>query len=394
MKQRNGISILGYGCMRFTRSGNTLDFDKADREFMRAVELGVNYFDTAYIYPGNEDLVGRIIEKNGIRDKINLATKLPQYMINSRSAIDKYFAEELKRLRTDYVDYYLMHHMTDYAQWEKLKALGIEEWLAEKKASGQIRNVGFSFHGDTNTFKKILNAYDWDSCLVQYNYLDEHTQAGRTGVEAAAAKGLKVFIMEPLRGGKLVDLLPEKAKKEIAEEHHGRSPAEWAFRWLWNQPEITCVLSGMNSIDMIEENCRIAAEVEAGEFGMEEKEFIAKIRNYIIESTKVNCTGCRYCMPCPKGVDIPAIFSCYNHMYSENKNSGRLEYFQTVALRITPADASLCVKCGKCEQHCPQSIPIREKLVEADKHLRPWWQKIYLKLAKRVMVGKKRGGSD
>jgi hypothetical protein len=394
MKQRNGISILGYGCMRFTRSGNTLDFNKADREFMRAVELGVNYFDTAYIYPGNEDLVGRIIEKNGIRDKINLATKLPQYMINSRSAIDKYFAEELKRLRTDYVDYYLMHHMTDYAQWEKLKALGIEEWLAEKKASGQIRNVGFSFHGDTNTFKKILNAYDWDSCLVQYNYLDEHTQAGRAGVEAAAAKGLKVFIMEPLRGGKLVDLLPEKAKKEIAEEHHGRSPAEWAFRWLWNQPEITCVLSGMNSIDMIEENCRIASEVEAGEFGTEEKEFIAKIRNYIIESTKVNCTGCRYCMPCPKGVDIPAIFSCYNHMYSENKNSGRLEYFQTVALRITPADASLCVKCGKCEQHCPQSIPIREKLVEADKHLRPWWQKIYLKLAKRVMVGKKRGGSD
>lgn len=394
MKQRNGISILGYGCMRFTRSGNTLDFDKADREFMRAVELGVNYFDTAYIYPGNEDLVGRIIEKNGIRDKINLATKLPQYMINSRSAIDKYFAEELKRLRTDYVDYYLMHHMTDYAQWEKLKALGIEEWLAEKKASGQIRNVGFSFHGDTNTFKKILNAYDWDNCLVQYNYLDEHTQAGRAGVEAAAAKGLKVFIMEPLRGGKLVDLLPEKAKKEIAEEHHGRSPAEWAFRWLWNQPEITCVLSGMNSIDMIEENCRIASEVEAGEFGTEEKEFIAKIRNYIIESTKVNCTGCRYCMPCPKGVDIPAIFSCYNHMYSENKNSGRLEYFQTVALRITPADASLCVKCGKCEQHCPQSIPIREKLVEADKHLRPWWQKIYLKLAKRVMVGKKRGGSD
>ena len=394
MKQRNGISILGYGCMRFTRSGNTLDFDKADKEFMRAVELGVNYFDTAYIYPGNEDLVGRIIEKNGIRDRINLATKLPQYMINSRSAIDRYFAEELKRLRTDYVDYYLMHHMTDYAQWEKLKALGIEEWLAEKKASGQIRNVGFSFHGDTNTFKKILNAYDWDSCLVQYNYLDEHTQAGRAGVEAAAAKGLKVFIMEPLRGGKLVDLLPEKAKKEIAEEHHGRSPAEWAFRWLWNQPEITCVLSGMNSIDMIEENCRIASEVEAGEFGTEEKEFIAKIRNYIIESTKVNCTGCRYCMPCPKGVDIPAIFSCYNHMYSENKNSGRLEYFQTVALRITPADASLCVKCGKCEQHCPQSIPIREKLVEADKHLRPWWQKIYLKLAKRVMVGKKRGGSD
>lgn len=376
--------------MRFTKSGPGIDFDKAEKEFMRAFELGVNYYDTAYIYPGSEELVGRIIEKNGIRDKINLATKLPQYLINNRSGLDKYFNEELKRLRTDYVDYYLMHHMTDFQQWEKLQALGIEEWIAEKKKSGQIRNVGFSFHGDTATFKKILNAYDWDSCLVQYNYFDEHTQAGRAGIKAAAEKGVKVFIMEPLRGGKLVDLLPEKAKKEIAEEPHGRTPAEWAFRWLWDQPEITCVLSGMNSIAMVEENCRIASEAKAGDYGPEEKAFIEKIKSYIIESTKVNCTGCRYCMPCPKGVDIPTIFSCYNHMYSENKNSGRLEYFQTIGLRMTPADASLCVKCGKCEKHCPQSIPIREKLVEADKHLRPWWQKIYLKLARRVMVGKKK----
>ena len=390
MKQRNGISILGYGCMRFTRNGSTLDFDKAEREFMRAYELGVNYYDTAYLYPGSEEIVGKIFENNGIRDKVKIATKLPQYLIRSSKGIQKTFDEELKRLRTDYVDYYLMHHMTDLAQWEKLKELGIIEWIEEKKKSGQIRHIGFSFHGDTNTYLSILNAYDWELSLVQYNYLDEHTQAGRAGIEAAAKKGVKVCIMEPLRGGKLVDLLPEKAKREIANEPHGRSPAEWAFRWLWNQPEITCVLSGMNSIEMIEENCRIASEVEPGEFGPEEKEFIAKIRNYIIESTKVNCTGCRYCMPCPKGVDIPAIFSCYNHMYSENKNSGRLEYFQTVALRMTPADASLCVKCGKCEQHCPQSIPIREKLVEADKHLRPWWQKIYLRLARRVMVGKKR----
>ena len=390
MQQRQGISILGYGCMRFTKSGGGIDFEKADKEFMRAYELGVNYFDTAYIYPGSEDVVGRIIEKNGIRDKINLATKLPQYLINNRAGLDKYFNEELKRLRTDYIDYYLMHHMTDYQQWEKLKEIGIEEWIAEKKANGQIRNVGFSFHGDTATFKKILNAYDWNSCLVQYNYFDEHTQAGRAGIKAAAEKGVKVFIMEPLRGGKLVDLLPEKAKKEIAAEPHGRTPAEWAFRWLWDQPEITCVLSGMNSIAMVEENCRIASDAKAGDYGPEEKAFIEKIKSYIIESTKVNCTGCRYCMPCPKGVDIPTIFSCYNHMYSENKSSGRLEYFQTIGLRMTPADASLCVKCGKCEKHCPQSIPIREKLVEADKHLRPWWQKIYLKLARRVMVGKKK----
>ena len=391
MQYRNGYSILGYGCMRFTRNGNAIDFDKAEKEFMRAYENGVNYFDTAYIYPGSEELVGRIIEKNGIRDKIRLATKLPQYLIRNRAGLDKYFDEELKRLRTDYVDNYLMHHMTDINQWEKLKELGIEDWIAEKKKSGQIRNIGFSFHGNTNSFKQILNAYDWDFCLVQYNYFDEFTQAGREGIKAAHEKGLSVFIMEPLRGGKLVDLLPEKAKREIAEDTHGWTPAEWAFRWLWDQPEITCVLSGMNSVDMVEENCRIASEAKEGGYGPAEKEFISKIKSYIIESTKVNCTGCRYCMPCPKGVDIPAIFSCYNHMYSETKGSGRLEYFQTVALRITPADASLCVKCGKCEQHCPQEIPIREKLVEADKALRPWWQKIYLKAARRVMVGRKRG---
>lgn len=390
MQQRKGISILGYGCMRFSKSGNSIDFDKAEKEFMRAFELGVNYFDTAYIYPGSEDVVGRIIEKNGIRDKINLATKLPQYLIKSRAALDKYFDEELKRLRTDHIDYYLMHHMTDLAQWEKLKAVGIEDWLAEKKNNGQIRHVGFSFHGDTKTYLSILNAYDWELSLVQYNYLDENTQAGREGIHDAAQKGVKVFIMEPLRGGKLVDLLPERAKREIANGHHKRSPAEWAFRWLWDQEDITCVLSGMNSIEMVEENCRIASEARPGEFGPEEKEFIAKIKSYVLESTKVNCTGCRYCMPCPRGVDIPAIFSCYNHMYSENKSSGRLEYFQTIALRMTPADASLCVQCGKCEQHCPQSIPIREKLKEADRKLRPPYMKVFHKVAKRFMLGKKK----
>lgn len=391
MQQRRDISILGYGCMRFTKNGSSIDFDKAEKEFMRAYELGVNYFDTAYIYPGSEEIVGRIIEKNGIRDKINLATKLPQYLIRNREGLDKFFNEELKRLRTDYVDYYLMHHMTDIAQWEKLKAVGIEDWIAEKKKSGQIRNVGFSFHGNTASFKSILNAYDWDCCLVQYNYFDEHTQAGREGVKAAYEKGLKIFIMEPLRGGKLVDLLPEKAKREIAAEPHGRTPAEWAFRWLWNQEEITCVLSGMNSVEMVEENCRIASDAKVGDYGQEDLDFIAKIRSYILDTTKVNCTGCRYCMPCPQGVDIPAIFSCYNHMYSESKSSGRQEYFQTVALRMTPADASLCVGCGKCEKHCPQSIPIREKLKEADKQLRPFFNKIYYKAAKRVMLGKKKG---
>ncbi len=376
--------------MRFISRNGKIDFDKADKEFMRAYELGVNYFDTAYIYPGNEEIVGRIIEKNKIRDKINLATKLPQYLVKSRAGIEKYFEEELKRLRTDYIDYYLMHHMTDHTQWEKLVDLGIKEWIEEKKAEGKIRHVGFSFHGTTEEFLKILNAYDWEMCLVQYNYVDEHTQAGKAGVHAAAEKGIPVMIMEPLRGGKLVDLLPEKAKKKIADDPHGWSPAEWAFRWLWNQGDVTCVLSGMNSIEMVEENCRIASEAEAGAFTDEEQQFLSGIKQIIIDTTKVNCSGCRYCMPCPKGVNIPGIFSCYNHMYSESKSSGRLEYFQTIALRTEPCDASLCIKCGKCEKHCPQSIPIREKLVEADKALNPPFVKLYNKAAKRVMVGKRK----
>ena len=376
--------------MRFVTKNGKIDFEKADKEFMRAYELGVNYFDTAYIYPGNEDIVGRIIEKNNIRDKIFLATKLPQYMVKTKAGLDRYFEEELKRLRTDYVDYYLMHHMTDHTQWDKLVSLGIKEWIEEKKAEGRIRHVGFSFHGTTEEFLKILNAYDWEMCLVQYNYVDEHTQAGKTGVHAAAEKGIPVMIMEPLRGGKLVDLLPEKAKQKIASDPHGWSPAEWAFRWLWDQEDVTCVLSGMNSIEMIEENCRIASEAQVGSFTDEERQFLSGIKQIIIDTTKVNCSGCRYCMPCPKGVNIPGIFSCYNHMYSESKSSGRLEYFQTIALRTEPCDASLCIKCGKCEKHCPQNIPIREKLVEADKALNPPFVKLYNKVAKRVMVGKKK----
>ena len=248
-KDRSGedISILGYGCMRFSRAGSGLDYDKAASELKRAVELGVNYFDTAYLYSGSEELLGRFLEESGLRDKVKIATKLPQYLVRTRGQIDRYFDEELRRLRTDRVDYYLMHMVTSLSQWEGLVKLGIEEWIAEKKASGQIRNIGFSYHGGTKGFLEVLAAYDWDFCQIQYNYLDEHTQAGRAGLEAAAARGIPVIIMEPLRGGKLVDLLPEDARSAIAASPRGWSPAELAFRWLWDQPDVTCVLSGMNS---------------------------------------------------------------------------------------------------------------------------------------------------
>ena len=204
---------------------------------MAAYNAGVNYFDTAYVYSGSEAALGEIFERNGIRDKINIATKLPQYLISSRQAIDRYFNEELARLRTDHVDYYLMHHVTDVAMWEKLKAVGILDWIKEKKESGAIRNIGFSYHGNTDNFLKVLNDYDWDMCQIQYNYLDEVTQAGKDGLRAAHAKGIPVVIMEPLRGGKLVNMLPENAKKAMKESGRDWTPAQWGLKWLYDQPD-------------------------------------------------------------------------------------------------------------------------------------------------------------
>ncbi len=385
-KKGENISLLGYGCMRFTTKAGRIDIDKAQEEILAAYNAGVNYFDTAYIYTGSEATIGEIFERTGIRDKINIATKLPQYMISNRAAIDRYFDEELSRLRTNYIDYYLMHHMTDYAQWEKLKAVGIEDWIAQKKEAGAIRNIGFSFHGTTEMFVKILNAYDWDFCMIQYNYLDEVSQAGVSGLKAAAEKGIPVIIMEPLRGGKLVNLLPDSAKKMIGAHEHGWSAAEWGFRWLYNQPEVTCVLSGMNSVDMVNENCRIASDAKAGHFTEDDFAFIEKIKSEIKRTEKVGCTGCRYCMPCPKGIDIPGVFRGWNLMYSETKISGRKDYFQTTALRRENAFATACIGCGKCEKHCPQEIPIREMLKKADKELRPWYLKPVISIAKAYML--------
>ena len=381
----NEISQLGFGCMRFTKKGTQIDYEKAEREILHAIECGVNYFDTAYAYMGSEECLGRILEENGVRDKVNIATKLPQYLMKSLKAIDKTFREELSRLRTDHVDYYLMHMFTDLSEWERLRSYGIEKWISDRKAEGSIRQIGFSYHGDTEMFLRILNAYDWDFCQVQYNYLDETSQAGRDGVRAAAEKGIPVMIMEPLRGGKLVNL-PVGARRELRESGTGFSAAELGLRWLWDQSEVTCVLSGMNSMEMLDENIRIASDAAPGDFTDTHRALIERVIRIIREKEKVGCTGCRYCMPCPKGVDIPGTFYYYNLMYIEGKKTGvRFEYARNVGLQKDPGFASACVRCGKCETHCPQHISIREMLRKADRDLRPLPYRIGIAVARKAM---------
>ena len=383
------ISILGYGCMRFSRKGPSIDYDKAEREVLRAFELGVNYYDTAYLYPGSEEIVGKIFENNGIRDKVKIATKLPQYLIRSSKGIQKTFDEELKRLRTDYIDYYLMHMLTDLAEWEKLKSLGIEDWIRDRKADGSIRNIGFSYHGDSDMFIKLLDAYDWDFAQIQYNYMDEHSQAGRKGLDAAYDRGIPIVIMEPLRGGKLVKL-PKDAAKLLKQDSHGFTAAELGLRWLWDQPAVTCVLSGMNSMEMVEENCRIASDVRVGDFGPEEFSLVDNIRSIIKSREKVGCTGCRYCMPCPKGVDIPGNFHYYNMMYTDSRFEGMWKFVQNMGLRAEPGFANQCVACGRCEAHCPQNINIIEELTRADRALRPAPLKPVIGLAGKFVTRKRK----
>ena len=368
-KYGNRLSVLGFGCMRFPQKLGRIDLEETEVQILQAIEGGVNYFDTAYIYPGSEAALGQILERNNLRHRVNIATKLPHYLIRSMEQMEKLFQEELRRLRTDHVDYYLMHMLTDTAAWQRLVDMGIHGWIAAKKESGAIRQVGFSYHGNSDMFCKLVDAYDWDFTQIQYNYMDEHSQAGRKGLYHAYGKGIPVIIMEPLRGGKLVTNLPNEAA-ELFENHPVRgTPAQWAFRWLWDQNEVTVVLSGMNSRQMVRENLETAGNTAVGQLTEADQQMLQQVVQVLNSKMKVGCTGCGYCMPCPKGVDIPGTFAAYNRVYQEGKFAGLREYFMCTAARKTSTAASNCIGCGKCEKHCPQGLPIRTHLKDAQKEL-------------------------
>ncbi|MCR4656981.1 MAG: aldo/keto reductase, partial [Lachnospiraceae bacterium] len=297
---------------------------------------------------------------------------------------------QLKRLKTDHVDYYIMHMLPDKKTWDNLIAAGALDWLDLLKKEGKIRNLGFSYHGNTKDFTELIEAYDWDFAQIQYNYMDENSQAGRKGLYAAYEKGIPVIIMEPLRGGRLVNDLPKEAIRTFEESSRGYSPAEWAFRWLWEQKEVSVVLSGMNSMEMLKENIRIASETEVGSFTDSDREVIKRVRESFEKVVKVPCTGCSYCMPCPFGVDIPGCFRCLNVSYSDSFATGMKEYFMCTTMKKEPSNAGNCRKCGRCEQHCPQSIPIRDNLERVKKRFEnPIYKIGKAVFMKKFMTGKK-----
>ena len=262
-----------------------------------------------------------------------------------------------------------MHMMNDVKSWDRLKALGIEEWIAEKQAKGEIRQIGFSYHGNSDMFCKVVDLYDWDFCQIQYNYLDEHSQAGRKGLHYAHSKGIPVIIMEPLRGGKLVKNLPEQAKRAFAAMEQKRTPAEWGLRWLWDQKEVTVVLSGMNSREMVAENIRTACEARVGDLTQDDRRVLEAVVRVINEQVKVGCTACGYCQPCPKNVDIPGAFAAYNRYHTEDRAGAKKEYLKCTLFRKNPTAAGNCTGCGKCERHCPQGIEIRKELQNVRREL-------------------------
>ena len=364
---KDKLSILGFGCMRFPKKGNGFDMDEVKREIKYCIDNGVNYFDTAYLYPGSEEALGTVLSELGLRDKVYIATKMPHYLIKDIDALEKRFNEELSRLKTDHIDYYLMHMLPDSATWDVLVSKGVDKWLEDKKAKGLIKRVGFSYHGNTDAFIELLDKYAWEFCQIQYNYMDETSQAGRAGLMAAAERQIPVIIMEPLRGGRLVNDLPKEAEALFADSGRPWSKAEWAFRWLYDQPEVSVVLSGMNSMEMVKENIRTASETEIHSLTDEDFDVYSKVRMAINKKMKVGCTGCRYCMPCPKGVDIPGSFRCYNVSYTDNYVVGIKEYLMCTAMKKDRAMASQCIECGKCEQHCPQGIAIRSELKNVKK---------------------------
>ena len=370
------LSILGFGCMRLPvldpKDPSTIDFEKASAMLHRAIEAGVNYVDTAWPYHGtdrvnpgaSETFVARAL-KGGFREKVSLATKLPTWLVETRADLNKYLDLQLKRLETGRIDFYLAHNLNT-SVWPRMKELKIREFLAEAVRDGRIGWAGFSFHDDYGLFEEIVTGYDWDFAQIQYNYLDEHYQAGRPGLELAAARGLGVVIMEPLRGGFLIRYMPEDMRKILAGVRPDWSLADWALRWLWNQPQVGVVLSGMTEMPQVTENLAIAAT--AGPLSEKESAALDLVKELFKKRIKAACTACGYCLPCPQGVAIPKVLGHYNDYYLLDAEEVRARAQFVFGAQMAPFEyPQNCAGCRECEEKCPQGLSISEIMAEAAK---------------------------
>jgi uncharacterized protein len=391
-KTGDRLSILGFGAMRLAQKKGRIDEPRATAQIRMAIDLGVNYIDAAMPYHVGacEPFLGRALS-DGYREKVRLATKLPHWDVNSQEDMDALLRVQLRDLNTDHIDYYLLHQL-GLADWQRLESLGIIDFLDRAKADGLIGNAGFSFHSSYDEFTALVDAYGWEFCQIQYNYLDEQHQAGTRGLHYAASKGLGVIVMEPLRGGNLAKMPPE-IKAFFDEAEHRRSAAEWSLRWIWNHPEVICVLSGMNDEAHIEENLRVAGEALPNSLSTTELEIISCVEQRYRRLMNVACTGCRYCMPCPAGVAIPECFDAYNAQLWGNKIEGLFRYLFMVARPLRDcgdAYASRCTQCGECEKKCPQHIEIRTHLKEVAARFEGLKLKFLIRLIRLIMGFKRR----
>lgn len=360
------VSALGFGCMRLPVIGNDNNVinESESIELIRyAIDEGVNYIDTAYPYHGgsSEYLVGKAL-KDGYRERVKLATKMPVWLIEQYSDFDKYLNEQLHKLQTDHIDMYLLHALSK-DRIEKLEKIGVYKFLDEALKDGRIKYAGFSFHDDLSTFKRIVDSYNWTFCQIQYNYLDENYQAGTEGLKYASQKGLAVVIMEPLKGGKLAVNVPHNVADVFKDYGSDKTPADWALRWVWNHPEVTLLLSGMNSMEQIKQNILSAEEALPHSITDEEVSVITKASDEFKKLIKVDCTGCEYCLPCPMGVNIPENFKLYNAVYMYNDMQASAKSYKALNEK---EKAASCAQCGKCEKACPQHLSIRKYLKEVN----------------------------
>ncbi len=387
-KTGDSLSVLGYGCMRLPGKRGGIDEKLAARQVYSAIDRGVNYIDTAYPYHmgKSEPFVGNILSRDGWRDKIKLATKLPHWSTRTAEDMGLILDEQLRKLRTDRIDYYLIHSLTG-SSWEKAKQKGVLEFLDQALSAGKIRNAGFSFHGAADDFPNIVDSYDWTFCQIQYNFLDTQNQAGTAGLKYAASKDLAVMVMEPLRGGNLAKTPPKEVREIWDRSGKNWSAAEWALRWLYGQPEVTVVLSGMNDDNHIDENIRVASEAEAQKLSESESALVTEAADMYRNLMKVGCTGCQYCMPCPAGVNIPVCFEIENSYHMFKDKSAKMSYlFRVVDVPGGQnAMASQCVNCGHCLEKCPQGLDIPAHLKDVKKDMEGIMIKPTIWLMKKVM---------